>query len=141
MRTSSVALAVLFALPSLAAAADPPASPVQRDLETADRLAKCSAAYATQYRILEAGGKKVTRLAAASERTYDAAVARSDEGQTKARFTQHYKDYLALNKAVVKAGSDEERAAAASKLTSTLNADMDECDRLEKKLEPAKRPN
>lgn len=144
MRTSPVALALrvaaLIALPALAAAGDPPASPaVQRHPDTVDRLAKCSAAYATQYRILEATGNKVQRLAAASEKAYDAAIARSDEGQTKARFTEHYKAYLALNKAVAKATSDEERAAAARKLTSTLNADMDECERLEKKLEPATR--
>ncbi|BDG04176.1 hypothetical protein [Anaeromyxobacter oryzae] len=143
----ALALAVLLAASSAAAAragedaAAPAARPVARDLDAADRLAKCSAAYVTQYRIMEAAGKKLDKLAAASERFYDAAIARSDENHTKARFTVHYKAYLALNAEVTKAAkaTPEDAPAAAAKFTATLNADFDACDALEKKLEPARK--
>ncbi len=103
------------------------------DLDVADRLAKCSAAYVVQYRILEAAGKPQPKLAKASEWFYEAASERSDVEQTKARFTVHYKAYGALNESVKKA-APEARVDAAKRFTGTLNADFDACDALRAQL-------
>jgi hypothetical protein len=135
---SSLMFAVLVAVPRLAVARPLVAADrvIRQDLEKTDRLAKCSAACVTQYRILEAGGQKDARWQNASVKFYDAAVARSSKEHTAARFTVHYKVYLALTVAVEKAEEGAPRQAAARKLMETLNAEFDACDALRKTLEP-----
>lgn len=109
--------------------------PAVKDVDVVDRLAKCSAAYVVQYRILEAAGKPQPKLAKASEWFYEAASERSDVEQTKARFTVHYRAYGVLNESVKKA-APEARLDAAKRFTGILNADFDACDALRAQLSP-----